>query len=167
MSRTKKSLKERFFKHIDKEGKAWTDPDTGVTSPCWEWKGIEDKQYPRIEDDAGKTIYGHRYSWEYHNSPIPPGECVCHKCDHPRCVNPDHLFTGPVSANVADRVKKGRSARMYGTSNPQSKLTPEKVQEIRDAIARGEKSLRGIAREYDVKHPTITNIRDGITWSQV
>lgn len=50
-------------------------------------------------------------SYLAYRGPIPDGYFVCHKCDTPACVNPDHLFVGTNADNVADRDKKGRVAK--------------------------------------------------------
>ena len=56
---------------------------------------------------------GNRYlaSWlayERFKGPVPKGLEVCHSCDNPPCVNPDHLFVGTQKDNALDRQAKGR-----------------------------------------------------------
>lgn len=53
-------------------------------------------------------MYGaHRVSYEYFKGRIPKGKIICHKCDNPKCINPDHLFVGTRTDNYWDARKKG------------------------------------------------------------
>lgn len=63
--------------------------------------------YGRLRVD-GKKVLAHRASYEEFNGAITDGLLVCHSCDTPSCINPDHLFLGTDKDNFHDSLNKGR-----------------------------------------------------------
>jgi len=89
---------QRFWKFVDK------------SKECWEWTGFRNKQgYGRFGIAGSQCVNAHRVSWTIANGPIPDGQFVCHKCDNPSCVNPEHLFVGSRQDNIDDMMIKKRS----------------------------------------------------------
>lgn len=93
-----KTVKERF------EEKYIPEPNSG----CWLWTAATNLQgYGRVR--IGQTHrYAHRVSWGLYVGNIPSGLSICHRCDTPACVNPEHLFLGTHSDNAVDSVNKSR-----------------------------------------------------------
>lgn len=106
-----------------------------AASGCWEWTGgFTRGGYGRfrmgsVADGTRGQRRAHRVSWELFHGPIPNGYDVCHACDNPPCVNPDHLFLGTRKDNMVDMRRKGRAAA--NERHPQAKLTDGQVAEIR------------------------------------
>ena len=115
-----KTTEERLLDHCEPE------PNSG----CWLWTAsCYNGGYGQIKVD-GKTKIAHRVAYETWVGEIPEGLCVCHKCDIPGCIRPDHLFIGTQKDNVHDCMKKERFAT---GDNHYSRLHPEK-------LARGDKN---------------------------
>jgi len=106
-------------------------------SGCWLWIGgtrLNSKgvPYPRHWTDDKKSIGAHRFSFELVRGAIPNGMYVCHKCDTPLCVNPDHLFVGTHHDNMRDMVQKKRSFTGRGENKKGlAKLTNQQADQIR------------------------------------
>jgi len=86
---------------------------------CWEWRGhLNTPGYGYFLCRA-QVIPAHRFSWELANqSAIPDGLSVCHKCDNPKCVRPEHLFIGTHKENMLDMCRKGRASGRRKRTDP-------------------------------------------------
>ena len=97
---------------------------------CWEWiKGLS-KGYGRMFLNK-KEMKAHRFSYLHFIGEIPENNVVAHRCDNPKCVNPQHLFVGTVQDNVLDKFKKGRAIIARGENQGGSKLKTEDILKIR------------------------------------
>lgn len=130
---------------------------------CWLWTGglCGPMGYGSFTVRTGVSRAAHRVSWEVHRGEIPAGMFVCHRCDTPSCINPDHLFLGTHADNMADCVAKGRHA--IGSDAGGAKLTEAQVELIRQSSEPGPK----LATEYGVSNSTISCIRTGKLWAHV
>jgi len=143
-------LQERIFK------RSIPIPHCG----CWLWDGaVSDKGYGNIKI-SGNVAKAHRISYECFVGFIPTGSLVCHKCDTPLCVNPDHLFIGTSKDNSDDKINKGRDNKASGSRHGRAKLTEAQVIDIRASKL----PHRKIAAQYGVARSTIWNILNGSHW---
>ena len=143
---------------IEKRSKI--DTKTG----CWLWSGyLQSTGYGQLRLD-GKMKLAHRMSWIVFRGDIPDGMCVCHKCDTPRCVNPEHLFLGSHLDNTADAYAKGRMAIQkegfdfhFTRLRRYRKLTDKAVLEIRAS----NEPLIVLSERYGVSKACISTTRRG------
>ena len=77
---------------------------------CLEWQGAKtNRGYGRVKINK-KSYLVHRLIFCIKNNLEYSGEFViCHKCDNPKCINPEHLFKGTQSENMKDSYQKGRT----------------------------------------------------------
>lgn len=130
-------------------------------TPCKPCKNKPERNGYGRESRDGKRYASHRLAYADAYGPIPAGLHVCHRCDNPSCVNPEHLFLGTDTDNQADKKAKGRACR--GETRPLARLTAQAVAEIRQSSRSG----RQLAKEYGVDRTTVDRARRVETWSHV
>lgn len=102
----------------------WNGVNKNAPNECWEWtryknhKGYGQTNIGSKKDHTNRRIYVHRLSWELSHGPIPHHLFVCHQCDNPACVNPNHLFLDTGSGNMKDASAKGRIRNQFSDKDP-------------------------------------------------
>lgn len=145
---THKSIVDRFFAKVDRSGS------------CWVWTGSCDWQGYGKFGVGDKNVMAHRFSWSNAHGVIPEGMLVCHKCDNPPCVNPDHLFMGSQAENVRDMIAKGRGNHPRGENHPRARLSDKQVIKIRSSEEPG----KTIALRYGISQSLVGQIRRLAVW---
>jgi hypothetical protein len=138
-------------------------------SGCWEWTGNKIRTgYGRFSygpADNFERPYAHRIAYTLVVGPIPEGLYVCHHCDNPSCINPDHLFAGTPAENIADMDRKGRrvTTSRKGERNGRSKLKVCEVEEIRRLRGLGVSGVL-LSKMFKVSNPMIYYIANNKNW---
>lgn len=128
---------------------------------CWVWTRYKSELGRGNLWYNGKTIASARVSYMVFKGNIPENYYVCHACDNPTCVNPDHLWIGTYQDNTNDRENKKRGAK--GEKISISKLKEFMICEIKKDRVSG-MTQQAIAEKYNVHQSTISNILRNRTW---
>lgn len=156
------TTEQRFWSKVSKDGPV-IRPELGA---CWVWTDHSDpKGYGRFGSGVGKqNVFAHRFSFALtHAVTLTPEQKICHRCDNPPCVRPDHLFEGTQADNLADMRAKGRHG---GTRRSDTKLTEADVREIRRLFTAGAVRTE-IARRFGINVGTMYKIAKRQMWRHV
>lgn len=140
---------------------------------CWLWTGAKLKSGGygaiRVGGRNGITNRAHCLSWTWACGDIPPGMFICHHCDTPACVRPNHLFLGTAADNSHDMVRKGRYVQPTncghaGIEHYAAKLSEQDVLAIRKRYAAGRETYASLAAAYRVTFSNIAAIVKRRSW---
>lgn len=131
----------RFWQRVER-----VDDDTS----CWIWTGTKSSTGYGVVRIGGKLQKAHRIAFGLARGfPVQPNGFLCHRCDTPLCVRPDHLFIGDAQTNMTDAHRKGRLL-----SKQTGKLTPEQRDEAARRYVSGER-LNDVAAAFGVSKNSI------------
>lgn len=153
-SGTPKMTPERFWAKVA----ITANPDR-----CWEWQGCLKSTGYGVVSRNDVQWQAHRLAWFYvkgYDSPL----WLLHRCDNPKCVNPNHLYEGTHAQNTRDAVERARYLR--SEKHPQAKLTDERVREVK-VLLRDGKQPAEVSRVTGVKRERVQSIKDGRNWRYV
>ena len=147
---------DRFMKFVKKD----------LATGCWLWTGcLLPSGYGQFGHN-GKVVRAHRFIYEHSKRMLKKKEVVCHSCDTPGCVNPEHLFAGTQKENLRDAVKKGRKLSRESSDLYRGQVNPDIVREIRKRRQSGEKNKETAAR-FGISQAYCSTIARGIHWPEV
>lgn len=140
----------------------WSKVAKGHPDQCWEWQASMGDTYGKFWID-GHYDKAHRVAYTLIHGEIPAGLVVRHKCDNPRCVNPNHLELGTQKDNAQDSMDRNRRHKPKGELNTRAVLTETDVRAIRN----DPRNNAEIARDYGVARTSISNIKNFKSWNHL
>lgn len=153
--------KTRFWAKVDKT------PGHGPQGECWLWMGWRDKDgYGGVKIEqrsyrAARIAYVLTYGY------CPDGLLVCHHCDKPPCVNPDHLFLGTSRTNRHDCISKGRTRPAVGEKTGGAKLSETDVLKMLELYRSGQRTQYQLSREFNIGQSQVSGIVRGQAWKHL
>lgn len=147
----------RFWSHVDKSGE------------CWPWTAYRSRRGYGQFGLGDEVLKAHRVAYVIAYGQIPDGMEVCHHCDNPSCVRPEHLFAGTHSDNMRDCANKGHNMLQRhpelrrGEKHPLAKLTAEQVIQIRQS----DLTPTQLSKQFNVSRWMIRRILSRLAWKHI
>lgn len=136
-----------------------------VTESCWLWCAGKNGDGYGSFWYKGRPMGAHIVSFEdEYGCSVPSGLCVCHTCDNPPCIRPDHLWIGTRLDNWNDMRLKGRHT--HGESHAKAILNTQDIIDIRRLRSDGISAV-AIAKWYGIPGVTVSPILRGEAWKHV
>lgn len=154
-------ITKRFWAKVDKRG------------DCWLWTASKRRLGYGQFRMRFRLYLAHQASYILTYGVIPDGLMVCHRCDNPPCVNPDHLFLGTQSDNMQDMVAKKRGWTQQpgnvkqGLESSVAKFTADQVLAIRAAAANKTMTQVEMMKVYNAGEATIYRVIHKKTYRDV
>lgn len=143
----------------------WARVDRTNADGCWEWRGNRNGAgYGLVSIRYGRAHRAHRVAWELIMGPIPDDMVICHRCDNPPCVRPEHLFLGTKKDNTQDMLRKERD-RARGERQVNSVLTNADVVSMREQYASGDVSQQELIARFGVSAGQVSEVLRGLAWA--
>lgn len=147
---------------------------------CWDFQSAKDRDgYNRFSlklEGSNKYLHrgAHRVMMWLHGHTILKGYVVCHRCDNPGCVNPEHLFIGTVAENNLDKKLKGRERPPKGERQANASITDDIARKIRAEAVVGWRvgynngsNISQVAAKYGVKRELVRRIARGELYKHI
>jgi hypothetical protein len=129
-----------------------------TSDTCWIWIGAKKRNgYGKFSMQGKKWLIASRASYEIFKGKIAEGMFICHLCDIPSCVNPEHLWAGTHVENTMDMVDKGRQS---------SKLSPLDVLKIRRLWEQGF-SNASLCEKFGITSGAVSSIIHRRIWKHI
>lgn len=161
-TRKRAPLDQRFWRYVQPSGEG-----------CWHWQGAVNEHGYGVIGRAGRgtgLVKAHRLAYEIATGrQLRRDQLVCHHCDNPRCVNPDHLFVGTHRDNWNDMHRKGRGSpppQLLGSKNPSAKLSEGRIPEVFRLRALG-LTTHQIADVFGISRTSVCAVLNRKTWRHV